>query len=72
MIAFDTNILTEILLGNPLFVARAGTIPARQQAVPVIVTAILSVFLDWQLSFGSKRKSDENVSRSKPDVSANA
>ncbi|MFN0123141.1 MAG: type II toxin-antitoxin system VapC family toxin [Blastocatellia bacterium] len=37
MIAFDTNVLTEILLGNPRFVARAATIPLQQQAVPVIV-----------------------------------
>jgi|SRR5215475_11728237 len=37
MIAFDTNVLTEILLGNAAFVARAALIPVRQQAVPVIV-----------------------------------
>ncbi len=37
MIAFDTNVLTEILLGNPLFVERAAAIPATEQAVPVIV-----------------------------------
>lgn len=37
MIAFDTNILTEILLGNPPFVARAAAIPVHLQAVPVIV-----------------------------------
>jgi tRNA(fMet)-specific endonuclease VapC len=37
MIAFDTNVLTEILLGNPLFVARAANISTSQQAVPVIV-----------------------------------
>ena len=37
MIAFDTDVLTEILLGEPLFVARAATIPPHEQAVPVIV-----------------------------------
>lgn len=37
MIAFDTNVLTEILLGNVGSVARAAAIPIHQQAVPVIV-----------------------------------
>jgi tRNA(fMet)-specific endonuclease VapC len=37
MIAFDTNVLTEILLGTPAFVERAAAIPVDQQAVPVIV-----------------------------------
>lgn len=37
MIAFDTNVLTEILLGNVGVVARAAAIPVHQQAVPVIV-----------------------------------
>ncbi len=37
MIAFDTNILTEVLLGSPPFVTRAAAIPVHQQAVPVIV-----------------------------------
>lgn len=37
MIAFDTNVLTEILAGNMPFVARASAIPVHQQAVPVIV-----------------------------------
>jgi predicted nucleic acid-binding protein len=37
MIAFDTDVLTEILLGNAAFVARAAAIPMREQAVPVIV-----------------------------------
>jgi tRNA(fMet)-specific endonuclease VapC len=37
MIAFDTDVLTEILLGNAAFVARATLIPMREQAVPVIV-----------------------------------
>lgn len=37
MIAFDTDVLTEILLGNAAFVARATAIPMREQAVPVIV-----------------------------------
>ena len=37
MIAFDTDVLTEILRGNAVFVARATLIPMREQAVPVIV-----------------------------------
>ena len=37
MIAFDTDVLTEILLGNAALVARATLIPMREQAVPVIV-----------------------------------
>jgi tRNA(fMet)-specific endonuclease VapC len=37
MIAFDTNILTEILLGKQSFVERVTAIPVSQQAVPVIV-----------------------------------
>lgn len=37
MIAFDTDVLTEILLGNSAFVARASAIPVHEQAIPVIV-----------------------------------
>ena len=37
MIAFDTDVLTAILLGNPALVERAVAIPVREQAVPVIV-----------------------------------
>ena len=37
MIAFDTDVLTEILLGNASYGARAAAIPAHEQAVPVIV-----------------------------------
>jgi tRNA(fMet)-specific endonuclease VapC len=37
MIAFDTDVLTEILLGDAAFIARAATIPVHQQSVPVIV-----------------------------------
>lgn len=37
MIAFDTNVLTEILAGNDSIIARATAIPVNQQAVPVIV-----------------------------------
>ncbi len=37
MIAFDTDALTEILLGNTAFVDRVAAIPAHEQAVPVIV-----------------------------------
>ena len=37
IIAFDTDVLTEILLGSASFVERAAAIPVRQQAVPIIV-----------------------------------
>lgn len=37
MTAFDTDVLTAILLGNAPLVARAAAIPVYQQAVPVIV-----------------------------------
>lgn len=37
MIAFDTDVLTEVLLGNATFVQRAAAIPIPEQAVPVIV-----------------------------------
>ena len=37
MIAFDTNILTEILSGNTAFVNRASKIASLQQSVPIIV-----------------------------------
>jgi hypothetical protein len=37
MMAFDTDVLTEILLGDPAYVDRAATIPSHEQAVPVIV-----------------------------------
>ena len=37
MIAFDTDVLTEILLGNAEFLGRVAAIPEREQAVPVVV-----------------------------------
>ena len=37
MIAFDTNVLTEVLVGNPAFVERVAAIPIYQQALPVVV-----------------------------------
>ena len=37
MIAFDTDILTEILMGAPEFVTRASSIPRHEQAVPIVV-----------------------------------
>ena len=37
MIAFDTDVLTGILLGNAGLVERAAKIPIEEQAVPVIV-----------------------------------
>ncbi len=37
MIALDTNILTELLLGNTSFEARLSRIPVYHQTLPVIV-----------------------------------
>lgn len=37
MIAFDTNVLTEVMAGNASVVVRIAAIPADLQAVPVIV-----------------------------------
>ena len=37
MIAFDTDILTEILVGAPEFVTCASSIPRHEPAVPVVV-----------------------------------
>ena len=37
MIAFDTDVLTEVLLGNTVYGGRAAAIPLYEQAVPVIV-----------------------------------
>jgi tRNA(fMet)-specific endonuclease VapC len=37
MIAFDTDILTEVLIGIPTVAARAALIPAEEQTVPIIV-----------------------------------
>jgi len=35
MIAFDTDVLTEVLLGDATYAARAEAIPLHEQAVPV-------------------------------------
>lgn len=37
MVAFDTNVLTEVLVGNPAFVERVAAIPIYQQALPIVV-----------------------------------
>jgi tRNA(fMet)-specific endonuclease VapC len=37
MKAFDTDVLTEVLLGDPTYVARTAMIPPHEQAVPVVV-----------------------------------
>ena len=37
MKAFDTDVLVEVLAGNPVYVQRAAAIPTDEQAVPVIV-----------------------------------
>lgn len=37
MKAFDADVLSDVLSGNPALVARAAFIPAHEQSVPVIV-----------------------------------
>jgi len=37
MIAFDTDVVVEILRGTPSFVKRADGIPAKEQSISVIV-----------------------------------
>ena len=39
MIAFDTDVLSHLLIGNPRFVARAASIPHSEQCVPIVVVA---------------------------------
>ena len=36
MKAFDTDILTEILAGNPAYADRIATVPVIEQAVPIV------------------------------------
>ncbi len=51
--AFDTDILTLIVRGNPAIVARAATIPRHEQVVPVIV--LEECFRGW---LAAVRKAD--------------
>lgn len=37
MRAFDTDVLTEVLLGNAEYIRRAAEIPPDQQVVPIVV-----------------------------------
>jgi predicted nucleic acid-binding protein len=37
MKAFDTDILTEILTGNPAYAERLAAVPPGEQAVPIVV-----------------------------------
>jgi predicted nucleic acid-binding protein len=36
MKAFDTNILTQILRGNPAYAERVALIPVAEQALPIL------------------------------------
>jgi tRNA(fMet)-specific endonuclease VapC len=36
MKAFDTDILTEILVGNPAYAERVAKVPLAEQAVPIV------------------------------------
>jgi hypothetical protein len=48
MKAFDTDVLTEILAGQPDYVARADRIPVEEQAVPIVVM----IYLAWMSNSG--------------------
>ncbi len=37
MKAFDTDILTEILAGNPAYAERIANVPADDQTVPIVI-----------------------------------
>jgi len=37
MIAFDTDVFTEILAGDPVYSRRAKAIPREEQTVPIVV-----------------------------------
>ncbi len=37
MIAFDTDVIVELLKGSPLYVAKASSIPREEQFVPSVV-----------------------------------
>ena len=37
MNAFDTDVFSEILLGNDVYISRLSLIPSDQQAIPIIV-----------------------------------
>lgn len=37
MNAFDTDVFSELLLGNPAYVSRLSLIPPDEQAIPIIV-----------------------------------
>lgn len=39
MTVFDTDILSEILLGNSKYVSRASSIPANDRRIPVVAAA---------------------------------
>src|SRR5438105_8238952 len=36
MKAFDTDILTEILVGNPVYAERIANVPVNEQAAPIV------------------------------------
>jgi tRNA(fMet)-specific endonuclease VapC len=37
MKAFDTDVLTEILAGNPAYAERIAKVPPEEQVVPIVV-----------------------------------
>lgn len=37
MIAFDTDVLSELFRGNSVFLARAAIVPASEQSAPIVV-----------------------------------
>ncbi len=64
MIAFDTDVLTELLLGNARLVVRARAIPPGQQVVPIVVVEeIIRGRLNW-IRQGESGKGKISIPRS--------
>ena len=61
MKAFDTDILTEILAGNPAYAERIANVPLEEQSAPIV--AIEEVLRAGSTSY-AKRKRAKRASRS--------
>ena len=61
MKAFDTDILTEILVGNPAYAERIANVPLEEQSAPIV--AIEEILRDRSIPF-AKPKLAKRTSRS--------
>jgi hypothetical protein len=50
MIAFDTDVFTEILAGDPAYVQRAKAIPREEQSVPIVVIVVVEEIFRGRLN----------------------